>query len=303
MPAPKEGRLVIDQDGHEVFYRFYGQGRQTLIGLHGGPGADHRYLVRLGELAGNDLQVLLYDQLGSGASDRPEDASLWRVDRFVEEVETVRTKLDLGRVHLYGQSWGGMLALQYALDHPQGLKSLVLSNTAASTAEAAVYLQKRRLELDRKVFGKMLKYEGAGDFENPEMLELVWEFYARFVRRSTPFERERSLKECKEILEPVFSDIGPAYQVMWGPFEFLPTGTLLEWDVTDRLGEIGVPALIVCGWYDEAHPACHRTLAQAIPDNEFVIFGNSSHCTILEKEADAYLGLIKNFVERVAARA
>ena len=302
MSAPKEGRLVIDQDGHEIFYRLYGQGHQTLIGLHGGPGADHRYLVRLGELAGGDLQVLLYDQLGSGTSDRPEDDSLWRVDRFVEEVETIRTKLDLGRVHLYGQSWGGMLALQYALDHPDGIKSLILSNTAASTVEAAVYLQKRRLELDREIFGKMLKYEGAGDFENPEMLELVWEFYARFVRRSTPFERERSLKECKEALEPVFSDIGPAYQIMWGPFEFLPTGTLLEWDVTDRLGEIGVPALIVCGWYDEAHPACHRTLAQAIPDNEFVIFGNSSHCTILEKEADAYLGLIKDFVARVAAR-
>ena len=79
--------------------------------------------------------MLLYDQLGSGRSDRPDDSTLWVVPRFVEELETVRTKLALGRVHLMGQSWGGFLALQYALDHPQGVKSLVLSNTAASTPE------------------------------------------------------------------------------------------------------------------------------------------------------------------------
>ncbi len=132
MTDEREGRLVIDEAGHEIYYRLFGSGPETLVGLHGGPGPITAYLARLGELAGDGLQVLLYDQLGSGRSDRPDDDSLWAVPRFVEEVETVRTELGLGRVHLYGQSWGGMLALQYVLDHPEGVKSLVLSNTASS---------------------------------------------------------------------------------------------------------------------------------------------------------------------------
>ena len=126
MATMREGRLAIDKDGHEIYYVLFGEGKETLVGLHGGPGADHRYLLRLGELAGDNLQVLLYDQLGSRLSDRPEGNSFWTVERFVEELETIRNKMDLGRVHLLGQSWGGMLALQYALDHPEGVKSLVL---------------------------------------------------------------------------------------------------------------------------------------------------------------------------------
>src|SRR6185436_11962467 len=98
----KEGKLIINEAGHQIFYRLFGQGNETLVGLHGGPGADHRYLLRLGELAGGNLQVLLYDQLGSRLSDRPDDASLWTVPRFVEELETIRQSLNLGRMHLLG---------------------------------------------------------------------------------------------------------------------------------------------------------------------------------------------------------
>ena len=113
-----DGRVVVDDAGHEIYYRRYGAGPATILGLHGGPGLDHRYIERLRELAGGDLQVVLFDQLGSGRSDRPDDPSLWTMERFVAEVEAVRTALGLARVHLYGQSWGGWLALQYALDHP-----------------------------------------------------------------------------------------------------------------------------------------------------------------------------------------
>ena len=134
MAEERDGRLAIDEAGHEIYYRLFGEGPETLVGLHGGPGSHHLGIERLGEVADDSLQVLLYDQLGSGKSDVPDDPSLWTVPRFVEELETVRTKLRLGRVHLYGQSWGGMLALQYALDHPAGVKSLVLSNTGSSTA-------------------------------------------------------------------------------------------------------------------------------------------------------------------------
>jgi L-proline amide hydrolase len=195
-----------------------------------------------------------------------------------------------------------MLGLQYALDHPEGLLSLIPSNAGASTAEMVREMWRHRLELPPDVLRTLAKYEGRQDFENPEMLGTSLQFYARFVRRATPFDLEKSIQEFVEVVVPVFEDLGPAYPVMWGPFEFICTGSLIDWDVTDRLHEIQVPTLILTGWYDECGLATHRTLAERIPDNEYVIFGNSSHCVILEKEADAYLAVIKDFVERVSAR-
>jgi proline iminopeptidase len=295
--AEQEGRLAIDEARHEIHYRLFGSGEQTLVGLHGGPGADHRYLSRLGELADDGLQVLLYDQLGSGKSDRPDVHSLWVVPRFVEELESVRRELGLGRMHLFGQSWGGILALQYALDHPEGVRSLILSNTGASVPEIFRGMTRWRLELGPDVYTKMAMLEGQDKIDTPEYDALVKQLLARHLRRSTPFDIDRSIREFDEIMVPLM-DLGPAYFQMWGPHEFQLTGTLADWDVTDRLGEIEAPTLILCGWYDECDIACHRTMAEGIRDNEFVIFGNSSHCVILEKEADAYLAVIKDFVRR-----
>ena len=117
-PLTDEGRLEVEQ-GYKIAYRVFGTGSRTLLGLHGGPGVSSHYLDRLAEVVGGDLKLVLYDQLGGGDSDWPDDPTLWQVPRFVTEVETVRTALDLGAVTLLGQSWGGMLALAYTLDHPQ----------------------------------------------------------------------------------------------------------------------------------------------------------------------------------------
>ena len=302
MDREREGRLALDEAGHEIFYRVYGEAPVSLVGLHGGPGADHRYLTRLGELADDELQVLLYDQLGSGRSDVPDDESLWTVPRFVAELEALREAMGLGAMHLFGQSWGGILALQYALDHPAGVKSLVLSNTGASVPEIFLGMQRLRLDLGEELYTRMLRFEAAGDYEHPDYQAAVMQLYARHLRRATPFELERSIRECEEIVLPLMDNLGPAYFSMWGPHEFLCTGSLIEWDVRDRLREIMAPTLILCGYYDEVTVACHRTLADGIADNDFVIFGNSSHCTILEKEGDAYLGVIRDFVRRVERR-
>ena len=298
----REGRISIDEQGHEIYYRLHGKSSVTLIGLHGGPGVDHRYLTRLSELAGPDLQVLLYDQLGSGQSDRPGDDSLWAVARFVDELETIRTRLNLGPVHIFGQSWGGILALQYALDNPDAVKSLVLSNTGASVPHVFAEMTRLRSELDPQTFAALVRHEAAQNYDSPEYEAAVNELYARHLRRATPFELQRSLEELREQVLPLLDDLGPAYNAMWGLHEFLCVGPLLDWDVTERLSEITVPSLILCGYYDEATIPVHRVLAAGIPDNEFVIFGNSSHLTILEKEGDAYLGVIRHFVERVELR-
>jgi proline iminopeptidase len=294
-----EGRLAVDaRSGYEIFFRSYGQGPVTLVGLHGGPGGDHKPLMRLSELADETLRVVLYDQLGSGLSDRPDDSSLWSVHRFVEELETIRGALDLGTVFLLGQSWGGMLALQYVLDHPENVGGLILSNTGASAAEISRGMLQLRTQLPGPEFAAMLKCEAQGDYTSSKYMNAVMSLYSRHLRRATPFSPDNSITEFKEVMEPLMTDMGPAYNAMWGPNEFVCTGTLIDWDVTDRLGEIKAPCLVLGGWYDEVAVSVQRVLATEIPDTEFIIFGQSSHVTILEKEGDAYLDVIRGFVKR-----
>jgi proline iminopeptidase len=292
-----EGRLEVE-GGYTIAYRVYGSGSRTLVGLHGGPGPSSAYIERLNEVLGEDMRLVLYDQLGSGDSDWPEDPSLWQVQRFIDELETVRTTLELGSVSLYGQSWGGMLALAYALDFPQNVEALVLSNTYANGRAYLLDISDHRVSLGAERHAAMLRHEGAGTLEDPEYLDAVAELYARYVYRSSPYDAATSRAELEELTAKYFPTMGPAY-ALWGPHEFMGTGPQAHFDITDRLGEIAVPALIVCGWYDELTPErCSRPLAEGIPDNEYVIFGNSSHLTILEKEAEAYLAVIRDFLER-----
>ncbi len=301
----RDGYIVIDEAGHRVYHRIVGEAAETLLVVHGGPGVSHRYLDRLSELACDDLQVVFYDQLGSGESDWPapgEDDGLWEIPRFVAELETVRRELGLGEVHLLGQSWGGNLALQYALEHPATVKSLLLSNTGASAPEIVRGMHRLKLELGYElgadVLARALRREVLGEWEHPDYQEWVLQLYARHLRRSTPFDPERSIEEFKAVALPLMEQVGPAYNAMWGPNEFVCTGAEIDFDVTDRLHEIAAPTLILCGWFDELVVDLNRTMADGIPDNEFVIFGNSSHFTILEKEAELYLATIANFLAR-----
>src|SRR6266849_904781 len=302
MTITRDGRLAIDQSGHEIYYQIHGDGPETLLCLHGGPGGNIGYLRRLGELAEGDLRIVLFDQLGGGSSDRPDDDSLWVMQPFVEQVDAVREGLQLGDVHVFGRSWGAMLGLQYTLDYPKHVKSLVFSNAGASTAQMVRAITRCRLELGDKVLASMLQLEATGDFSSPEYQELVWEFNARFLRRSTPFELARSLSEAKSVLGELLASHGRPYYVMWGPNEFVVTGNLLPWDVTDRLHEVAVPTLVLTGLYDEQGIECHRIVAEGVQDSEFVIFGSSSHIIVLEKEADAYLDIVRGFIRRVIAR-
>src|SRR5262249_24893324 len=137
--------------GYKIWYRRTGQqhsaGKLPALCLHGGPGASHDYLEPLEELAGTGRQVILYDQLGGGDSDHPHDPSLWTVPLFVEELGVVRSQLGLDRVHLYGQSWGGMLAMEYMLTKPKGVASMVVSSSPASMRQWVVEANRLRAEL------------------------------------------------------------------------------------------------------------------------------------------------------------
>lgn len=304
LPVPTEsGFLVIDDAGHRVHFDRYGEAKETLLVLHGGPGGNAKLMQSFGLLATPSLQVVMWDQLGGGQSDRPDDDSLWTVDRFVDEVDGVRKALGLGPVHLLGQSWGGMLSLSYTLAHADNVKSLVLSGTPVSVPLLLQSITERRVELGPLEHMRMLRYEAAGQTTVDPYLELVIRLHARITRRSTPYEPTVSESEFRELVLPAFEEMGRVYRVMWGEHSFHPTGNLMTWDVSGRLSEIKVPTLVLCGAHDAVTPKMHRFLAEGISGARFVIFGQSSHVITMEREADVYLDVIAGFLGRVAGGA
>jgi len=296
----RTGRLRTSE-GYELHYEIEGDAAETLVCLHGGPGADCGYMRPLSTVADGELQVLIYDQLGSGKSDVPVGDYDWTVERFVVELEELRERLALGRVHLMGNSWGGVLALQYALDRPHGVASLILSNTTASIPDALVEIERLRAALDPATRSTLERFEATGDYKNPEYLDAVEELYIRHLWRPHPWEHDRAQARWNEEIVPLFADDGPAFAAMWGPNDFHCTGTLATWDVKARLPEVAAPTLIAVGSYDMCPPALHRTIADGIPDNEYVIFGNSSHLPWLENESHAYLAVLRDFIRRHSA--
>lgn len=296
----REGRLVVDDAGHAVHWTSEGSGPNTLLVLHGGPGMGHTYLRSLAQLAGADRRVVFYDQLGSGISDAPTEPEAWTVARCVDEVEAVRTGLGLGQIDLYGHSWGGWLALSYVLAHPGNVRSLVLSGTSASVGEYLLHVQPLRTSLGVEKHRALQRAEAAGAYTDPEYLAAVRELSARYFCRVWPFDVETSMQQIDELVDSGLLAFGPAYERLWGPNEFACTGPLVDWDVSDRLHEITAPALITCGLYDEVSLECSRSLAAGLPDNEFVILGNSSHMTMIERESHLYLAAIGDFLRRRA---
>jgi pimeloyl-ACP methyl ester carboxylesterase len=252
-------------------------GRLPLLCLHGGPGGSHLPLLGLGGLSEQGRRVVFYDQLGGGDSARPDDPSLWTVETFVEQLEGVRRGLGLERVHLFGSSWGGMLALEYAFTQPGGLASLVLNSTPTSSPRWAEETRRLHAELPPGL--------------DPREAEA--EFKRRHICRLDPEP---------EVLARAREQFGPqVYNSMWGPNEFTVTGTLKEWDVIGRLGELDVPTLVTSGRHDECTPALVEPLAQGIAGAEWVLFKDSAHMPYLE-ETGRYLKVVGGFLERVEAQ-
>jgi proline-specific peptidase len=223
--------------------------------------------------------VVFYDQLGCGRSGKPEDLSLWRIERFVEEVATVREVLHLDRIHLLGHSWGGWLAIEYMMSRPSGVVSLVLASTSSSLPQVATETGRLRSSLPTDVLEILQRYEASGDYHNPEYEKAMMEFYNRFLCRLDPWPDclMRSLNNLNNNPLP--------YEIMQGPNEFTITGNLKDWDRTAELGRIAVPTLITCGRHDELGPACAATLDRGIPNSQLLIFEHSAHVAHLEEPA------------------
>lgn len=258
-----------------------------LLALHGGPGAGSDYLESLRGLPGR--RVILYDQLGCGRSDHVDDTTLWTMDTFISELNAVRSALALDRVHLLGQSWGGMLALEHALAGTSGIASLTLASTLASTEDWMASVTALRAALPADVRAVLDAHESAGTTDSPEYAEAVNAFYREHVCRVTP------LPEC---VERSFANIEAdpsVYTTMWGPNEFVLTGNLTGWDVRDRLGQLMIPTLITSGAFDESGPSVNQVMADRIPGARWVVFEASAHMAHVEQEED-YLRVLGEFL-------
>jgi proline-specific peptidase len=284
-----EERGEVEVEGGVICFRLLGEGERTLVLLHGGPGAGSLYLKPLERLAGPDRRVVVYDQLGCGDSDRPEDASLWRADRFVDELEALRAHLGLDEFDLYGHSWGGMLATDYALAHQEHLRSLVLASTIADGALLQREMARLLEAFPAELRDTLRRHEEAGTTESAEYADAIMAVYRVHLCRCDPWPPE---------VEKTFEDFAmDVYVPMWGPSEFAYDGNLSDWNRVDRLHEILVPTLITVGRHDELTPACSAQIQQEIPHSELVVFEEGSHMTFWE-EPERYLEVVDGFLRR-----
>jgi proline-specific peptidase len=281
---------MIDVPGGRVWCRSVGEGGIPLLCLHGGPGMTHNYIDALEDL-GDRRRVIFYDQLGCGRSDKPDDTSLWTVPHFVREVEALRSALELDQFHLFGSSWGGQLSMQYILDYqPGSLVSLLMSGSPASMPRWVAGCAELLAELPADVQDVIARHEREGFTSCPEYLGAVSVFYKRHLCRLDPWPAG---------LERTFSEVSPVvYETMNGPSEFTVTGRFRDWDIFDRLGEIRVPTLVMCGRHDELRPSQAEDIHQAIAGSELVIFENSSH-TPFHEERELFMHTVNDFLDRV----
>lgn len=277
----------IEVNGFKLFYRAFGTGSNILLCLHGGPGAPHDYLLPLAKLADDKIRVVFYDQLGVGRSEKPKDTSLFSIEYGAEEVEGVRKTLNLGKINLLGSSYGGALALQYALKYQLNIKKLIIASGLASFPETAAEMARLKTLLPKDVQETFAKYEAKWAFLHPEYLKAVEVYYHNFVCRlpDWPEEVTRTLNELSV----------PVYFTMNGPNEFTIIGTLKDWDITARLQEIRVPTLVTVGRYDEVTPKVAETIHKGITGSKLIVFENSAHLTMWD-EQESYLKKVREFI-------
>ena len=295
--AVREGTIPFK--GYETWYRIVGDGEEPgklpLLLLHGGPGAAHDYLESLDAMADTGRRVIYYDQLGCGRSAISESKpDMWTVGLYVDEVDAVRNALGLHHIHLLGQSWGGMLAMEYALTQPAGLESMTIASSPASMVQWVQEANRLRQDLPPDVQETLLKYEATGSYDRQEYKEAVQIFNDRHVCRVTPnpeyvMRTWAAIERSPEV-----------YNTMNGPNEFHVIGTLKSWSVIPRLGEITVPTLVTSGAYDEATPLIARTVHDGIPGSRWELFAESSHMPHVEEEA-RYMEVLENFLSEVEA--
>lgn len=263
-----------------------------LLLLHGGPGATHEYFEAAdSHLPGAGVEYYYYDQLGSFYSDQPTDSTLWEIPRFVDEVEQVRQALGLDRDNFFllGHSWGGILAMEYALAHQEHLKGLIISNMMASIPAYNEYARNVLMPaMDQAVLAEVKALEARGEYQNPRYMELlVPHHYEHHVLRMPA-------AEWPDPVNRGFGHINPAiYVPMQGPSELGASGKLVNWDRTADLGRITVPTLVIGAQHDTMDPRHMEWMAGQLPKGRHLHLPNGSHMAMYDDQQAYFAGLIR----------
>ena len=287
-PLPTTGLIAVT--GGNVVWRRLARGRKTpLLLLHGGPGVPGDYLDPLAGLH-DGRAIFTYDQLGCGRSDHPNDAKLWIIERFVDELEKVRSELGLGKVHLYAQSWGTMLTAEYLFTRqPEGIASIVFASPCFSVARFTQDAERLIKTLSRASQDAIAEAARSGNYDAPSYKAAVDEFYGKYLARQGQGNRyfERSLAGLGE----------QVYGAMWGPSEFSVQGNLKDFDRVANLPSIKIPTLFLCGEFDECTPETTRDYANRVPQSEFAEIKGSAHLTTIDAPR-ATVNVVRRFLVR-----
>jgi proline iminopeptidase len=280
----------------KVWTKRYGNNpRIKVLLLHGGPAATHQYMECFQSFFPKEgIEFYEYDQLGCGNSDKPADTSLWIIDRFVEEVEQVRQVIGADRNNFYilGNSWGGILGMQYALKYQDNMKGLIVANMMASCPEYGRYAQEvLAKQMDQAVLAEIQALEAKGDTKNPRYMELLGpNFYNEHICR---------LKEWPEPVSRAFSNINQAiYVQMQGPSEFGIGGNLANWDIKNRLKEIKIPTLMIGAKHDTMDPKAMEEQSKLVQKGRYLYCPNGSHLAMWDDQ-EVFMGGVIKFIRDV----
>lgn len=278
--------------GYQTYYRVVGEsteGKAPLVLLHGGPGSSHNYFEVLDSLAEDGRQLIMYDQIGCGNSYLDGHKELWKAETWIHELEALREHLGIKEMHLLGQSWGGMLLLDYVCNyHPQGIKSIILSSTLPSSQMWGEEQQRMIQELPMEMQEAIEKATSSGDYSSPEYQEAEDEYMLRHaagkVTESDPECLRRPKKSGRE-----------SYVTAWGPNEFTPQGTLQDYDVTAQLKDIEEPALVISGGNDLCTPYVAKYMYDHIPNSRWELFRTCRHMCFVE-DNERYVNLLREWM-------
>lgn len=276
--------------------RFGNNPKIKLLLLSGGPGASHEYFECMESfLPAEGIEFIYYDQIGTGLSDNPNDTAIWDLPRYVEEVEQVRKALNLnkGNFYILGHSWGGILAMQYALKYQDNLKGLVISNMMASCPKYGEYSKVLQKQLNPEVLKTIKEIEAKKDYTNPKYMDLLMNnFYNQHILR-------KPISDWPEPVNRAFSKMNQSlYITMQGPSEMGISGKLTKWDVSEELSNIIIPTLVIGAKYDTMDPEYMKWMATQAKNGTYLYCANGSHMCMYDDQETYMKGLI-DFIKKV----
>lgn len=290
---PDGGRMVpvtTEAGTFKVWTKKFGDSPKVkVLLLHGGPAMGCEYMECFEQfLPKEGFEMYEYDQLGCNRSDKPDNDDLWTTERYVEEVEQVRQALGMNKDNFYiiGNSWGGILGMEYALKYQDNLKGLIVSNMQGSIPAYEKYNGVLRSQMRKSLVDSLTVFEEKGDFKNPVYMDLVMkEYYTKHICR---------LPEWPDAVNRSFSHMNEhIYVLMQGPSEFKVGGRLLTWDIMDKLNTIKVPTLMIGAKYDTMDPAAMEAMSKLVQRGRYLYCPEGSHLSMWDDQAHYYPGLIQ----------